>query len=138
MYIIIFICNIYSINIVYIPVDIHINYILKYVISRYIEHNIYIIFLGFIWSPSYDKFQLIYKSIQSYKSLYGHVNIPKHFIVPISDYYPEETWGLKLGLKLNNYRYRGDYNEYTQELEDIGISKEKVGINHNIYICIHI
>lgn len=83
--------------------------------------------LGFIWSPAEQMVDRIVRSARAYKSLYGHTDIPRHFIVPISDYFPEDCWGLRLGLKLSNYRYRGDYSDHRDLLIATGVMPDKVG-----------
>lgn len=83
--------------------------------------------VGFIWSPAEQMVDRIVRSARAYKSLYGHTDIPRHFTVPISDYFPEDCWGLRLGLKLSNYRYRGDYSHHRDLLVAAGVTADKAG-----------
>lgn len=68
-----------------------------------------------------------------FKSEYGHVNVPLSFVVPFDSVdeksegfqnrsvWPKELWGLKLGYRVNNIRYRGDFvndNDHNREFLD--------------------
>lgn len=51
-------------------------------------------------------------------------------MVPESKLWPESIWGLKLGYRLHNIRYRGDFvndkPEYRILLEDLGFRCDKL------------
>ena len=59
-----------------------------------------------------------FKALLVYKSIYGDLNIPRLYIVPKDELYDRDCWGMKLGLKVNNIRYRGDYSEYLTQLKE--------------------
>jgi len=67
--------------------------------------------------------EMIFNATQVYKKLHGHVKIPVSFIVPEhSEDYAEHTWGLKLGQRYLDIRYKNRYLEYRQQFKDLGIT----------------
>lgn len=88
--------------------------------------------IGFVWDPSANNVELFLEALKAYKSIYGCLVIPKSFIVPYQEPFPKATWGWKLGLKVGNYRYRGDYAAYRTKFEELGISD-----NHNNFDTRH-
>eukprot|EP00607_Mallomonas_marina_P010337 CAMPEP_0182422228 /NCGR_PEP_ID=MMETSP1167-20130531/7847_1 /TAXON_ID=2988 /ORGANISM="Mallomonas Sp, Strain CCMP3275" /LENGTH=245 /DNA_ID=CAMNT_0024600081 /DNA_START=405 /DNA_END=1142 /DNA_ORIENTATION=+ len=82
----------------------------------------------------YDEFDTrhwahIYYALTVYKKLYGHLNVPKSWAVPVDASWPKCLWGLKLGYRCNNIRYRGDFvtdnPQYKALLDDIGFLWKK-------------
>jgi hypothetical protein len=51
------------------------------------------------------------------------------YVVPEAEEYPCRLWGLKLGAKLKNFRYRGDYSENAEAFRALGVTAEKVGVD---------
>jgi hypothetical protein len=51
----------------------------------------------------------VYSALKIFYGLYGHVNVPCTFEVPTSNIWPENLHGLKLGVRVRNIRYRGDF-----------------------------
>jgi hypothetical protein len=51
-------------------------------------------------------------------------------MVPSEEPWPESIWGLKLGYRVHNIRYRGDFvndrPEYRTLLEDIGFRCDRI------------
>jgi hypothetical protein len=51
-------------------------------------------------------------------------------MVPSQEPWPESIWGLKLGYRVHNIRYRGDFvndkPEYRSLLEDIGFRCDRI------------
>jgi hypothetical protein len=51
-------------------------------------------------------------------------------MVPMNEPWPESIWGLKLGYRIHNIRYRGDFvndrPEYRTLLEDLGFRCDKL------------
>ena len=78
--------------------------------------------LGFVWETNRDKrgFGYIYGALQVYKLIHGDLNIPFNFIVPHEDPWPTEIGGMKLGMKVNHIRNRGDWAKYRHALDDLG------------------
>ncbi len=75
---------------------------------------------------SFPGFDVIFSALQSYKAQHGDVKVPVKFIVPKNDVnYPENTWGMKLGIALNNIRSRGGYSEHKKQLEALGVTSKK-------------
>lgn len=68
----------------------------------------------------FDKrhFDFVYAALETYKSLYNHVNVPADFTVPCSPRWREDLWGLKLGYRVRNIRYRGDFVNADRKLFD--------------------
>ena len=57
-----------------------------------------------------------------YKLEYGHVDVPKEFVVPHEEPWPVEIRGLNLGARCSHIRNRGDYPQYRSALDEIGFS----------------
>ena len=55
----------------------------------------------------------------------SHMDVPKHFVVPYEDSWPEEMWGKRLGLSVDSLRSHSAYDardifERRQWLEEHG------------------
>jgi hypothetical protein len=85
--------------------------------------------IGFVWNASTKAINKLCYAAKYYQNNNGHLCVPKNFVIPCDDSYPEEFWGFKIGSKLNNIRYRGDFNQYQTILQEIGIEMDKVGID---------
>ena len=86
--------------------------------------------IGFIWDPSQKSADLFLVTLRLFKETNGHLNIPKNYVIPDeSTIYPKEAWGMKIGLKTNNFVYRGDYPAYKDRIEEIGLSSVKMGFD---------
>jgi hypothetical protein len=51
--------------------------------------------------------------------------------------YPEDSWGMKLGWKVNNFRYRGDYADFRVNFENLGVLGEKAGVDRRSFEYIY-
>ena len=70
------------------------------------------------------RFQKVYTALQTYKKMKGDLLVPQPFVVPEnSDEWPEETWGLRLGARVNAIRSQGTFvnnnPERRQLLDDL-------------------
>jgi len=70
--------------------------------------------LGFTWEVtgrrqlySKKRFDIVFDVLCIYKELYGDLMVPQVFVVPSSTPWPEESWGLKLGARVNAIRSQG-------------------------------
>jgi len=62
------------------------------------------------------------EAITLYKSMYGHVDVPKQYMVPIqSEQFPEHLWGFKLGHILDNIKHRDTFLEYRDQFVALGL-----------------
>lgn len=70
------------------------------------------------------RFQNVYAALKTYKELYGDLLVPQPFAVPKTNEWPEETWGLRLGARVNAVRSQGTFvnnnPERRQMLDDLG------------------
>mmetsp|Transcript_1703 Transcript_1703/g.1963 ORF Transcript_1703/g.1963 Transcript_1703/m.1963 type:complete len:825 (-) Transcript_1703:100-2574(-) len=71
------------------------------------------------------RFTKVYEALKRYKEIYGDLLVPQPFVVPeSSDDWPEETWGLRLGARVNAIRSQGTFvntnPERRVQLEEIG------------------
>ena len=66
----------------------------------------------------------------AYVYLYDVLQVPASFMVPSNEPWPKSIWGLKLGYRIHNIRYRGDFvndrPEYRVLLEDLGFRCDKL------------
>jgi hypothetical protein len=72
-----------------------------------------------------NRFQKVYDALKTYKEIYGDLLVPQPFVVPNkSEDWPESTWGLRLGARVNAIRSQGTFvstnPERRQELDDLG------------------
>ena len=71
-------------------------------------------------TPDTRGFEYILQAFLLYKAKEGTLDIPQKFSVPVnSTEWPEELWGMKLGVKANDIR-RGCFAEHKEELDKIG------------------
>ena len=64
--------------------------------------------LGFRWDTAKKDtrgFSSTLLALQTYNIIYGNVEVPREFVVPVNDSaWPEEVWGMNLGDRVNNIR----------------------------------
>ena len=70
--------------------------------------------LGFTWEVtgrrqlySKKRFDVVYAVLLVYKQIYDDLLVPQVFVVPSELPWPEESWGLKLGARVNAIRSQG-------------------------------
>ena len=65
-------------------------------------------------------------ALKIYKGKYGHLYVPSKWRVPRELEWPEKLWDLKLGYRVHNIRYRGDFVQenpkYRRLLDGLGFS----------------
>ena len=72
------------------------------------------------------RFQKVFAALKKYKEVYGDLLVPQPFVVPEGDEkkWPEETWGLRLGARVNAIRSQGTFVNNNPErrklLDDLG------------------
>lgn len=71
------------------------------------------------------RFQKVYDALVTYKKLNGNLLVPQPFVVPDqSEEWPESTWGLRLGARVNAIRSQGTFvntnPDRRKQLDDIG------------------
>ena len=59
-------------------------------------------------------------ALETYKRLNDHLRVSQKFVVPDSRDWPEDLWGLRLGLSLKHIRNRGDWADLRPQLEEMG------------------
>ena len=63
-------------------------------------------------NPLHDvdhRFEAIYTALVTYRTLYGDVDVPQHFVVPAIAPWPEVTWGVKLGIRVASIRSQSTF-----------------------------
>ena len=61
-------------------------------------------------------------ALDRFKELTGHVDVERLFVVPSNTAeWPEATWGMKLGLCVENIQRYNNYKKYRGYLEGLGI-----------------
>jgi hypothetical protein len=71
------------------------------------------------------RFQNVYDALVTYNNIYGDLLVPQPFVVPEkSDEWPENTWGLRLGARVNAIRSQGTFvhtnPDRRQQLDNLG------------------
>jgi hypothetical protein len=65
---------------------------------------------GFVWDETERRWQeLVQPALSMYKQEHGNMHVPRSFVVPSAEPWPEKLWGLKLGVTLNKIRSKGDF-----------------------------
>jgi hypothetical protein len=75
-------------------------------------------------------YKLVKVALQTYKDLNGDMLVPYLFIVPKDDVkWPEEAWGMKLGIVVRSIRYGNCHVDKREDLESIGFdySPQEIG-----------
>jgi len=81
--------------------------------------------IGFPWEEAgkllYAKrrFEIIYSALITYKELYGDLFVPQAFVIPSTEPWPELSWGLKLGARVNAIRSQGTLVANSPERRDL-------------------
>jgi hypothetical protein len=69
--------------------------------------------LGFVWERLQPEWNLVLEALCTYRSEYGNVMVPIHFVVPHgnnnSTTWPKATWGIPLGSSVHRIRLRDDF-----------------------------
>lgn len=73
------------------------------------------------------RFQIVYAALQTYKAIHGDLLVPQPFTIPSDDdTWPEQTWGLRLGARVNAIRSQGSFvnnnPERRQMLDQLGFA----------------
>jgi hypothetical protein len=83
---------------------------------------------GFDFRPQRDVrgFDAFVGALKVFKELHGHVFVPNLFVVPEdSPEWPEEFWGMQLGVRVHNMRYRDGNKEKLDRLKKMGIEWDR-------------
>ncbi len=90
--------------------------------------------LGFVWEEtgralfSKKRFEMVYQALLTYKEQKGDLLVPQAFVVPSDPTWPDFTWGLKLGARVNAIRSQGTLVSNSPErrelLDQIGFEWE--------------
>jgi len=71
-------------------------------------------------SANDKRFQAVYLALERYKETYGDLLVPQPFVVPTdSSEWPEESWGLRLGARVNAIRSQGTFIKNNSERQDM-------------------
>jgi hypothetical protein len=66
--------------------------------------------IGFDLLSKYERRYIKVKSaLLAYKSIYGTLDVPRHFIVPSTPDWPKSTWNMRLGWTLKSIRTMGTF-----------------------------
>jgi len=71
-------------------------------------------------SANDKRFQAVYLALERYKETYSDLLVPQPFVVPSdSAEWPEESWGLRLGARVNAIRSQGTFIKNNSERQDM-------------------
>ena len=70
---------------------------------------------------------VIIEALSIYKKVYNKREdkpflVPRDFIVPSTEPWPQHTWGLTLGMRVHGIRHKGYYSEYHEEFRSVGLN----------------
>lgn len=94
--------------------------------SCYVDRREELTQMGFAFDAIQAKFELLKTALICYKNKpeYGNLPINSKFVIPRTNDWPEEIWGVKLGSAISDIR-RGKSREKEQELRDIGFELKR-------------
>jgi hypothetical protein len=71
--------------------------------------------LRFVWDMREWQWQCALQSLEAYRGVHGDLEVSRPFVVPSEAPWPEDTWGMKLGHKVNNIRGREQHVKHHPE-----------------------
>ena len=57
-----------------------------------------------MWDDLERQWEVVKKALAMHKRIYGDMTVKQSFVVPKGEGWPEETWGMKLGVTVNAIR----------------------------------
>jgi hypothetical protein len=75
-------------------------------------------------------FEFFKRCFLKYKEIHGNVLMPQSLSIPWSESWPEEMWGVKLGLSVSQVRLGKNYRIHRDELIAIGFDFSNQGEKH--------
>ena len=66
------------------------------------------------------RWEKVKRALERYQLLHHDVYVRRDFVVPENALWPEDLWGMKLGVTVSSIRNKGTYSTYRYELEDMG------------------
>ena len=80
--------------------------------------------MGFVWDALRPRWEHARDALRAYKQVHGNLEVPYAFVVPPESPWPEETWGVQLGSKVNNIRCASSFikghPQRRRELSELG------------------
>ncbi|RHY26464.1 hypothetical protein DYB32_007597 [Aphanomyces invadans] len=77
--------------------------------------------IGFVWDAIEDQWQVNYAGLATYKSIYGHLQVPQAFVVPDNDpKWPPKLWNTRLASVVHHLRHCNLANERRDALDALG------------------
>ena len=88
--------------------------------------------MGFDFNPQriVHGWENVKRALLKYKSLRGDLLVPYRFVIPENAHWPEDLWGMKLGVTVNNIRNKGIYSTHRAELEGMGFDFDSQSTAH--------
>jgi len=80
---------------------------------------------GFDFTPQYGEPQAVLAAFRAYKSMFGDLNVGRHFIVPSVPPWPEYTWGFRLEAAAKGIRANGHHAQLNGALNEMGFLFDK-------------
>ncbi|GMI18893.1 hypothetical protein TeGR_g6606, partial [Tetraparma gracilis] len=108
----------------------------KSFLATYPEFEDELISLGFELDPkaaaNAQRFSKVYDALAAFKRKFGHLDVSQTYVVSAQDKnFPESTWGLRLGARVNAIRTQGTFVKTSQArrdiLDDLGFSWDVKG-----------
>ena len=64
---------------------------------------------GFCWDVSQWQWERILNALEVFRSVHGHLLVPRSFVVPSMPPWPRDAWDMKLGHRVNSIRSGGHH-----------------------------
>jgi hypothetical protein len=94
--------------------------------GAYEEQKSYLASIGFDFGSQFTSWEELSAALSAYRQLYGDLEIPRDFRVPINDSsWAQGLWGMNLGCTVSNIRHLKTWKRYHKELKALGVSFEK-------------
>jgi hypothetical protein len=83
-----------------------------------------------------QRFETVYTALKHFKELYGNLDVPLNYRVPISADWPLGLHEYALGFAVKRIRYKDDFNQssFVKRLEDLGLEVNKGDIKFDLFV----
>ena len=83
-----------------------------------------------------QRFKTVFTALKAYKEANGDMLVPQPFVIPDGDSaYPESTWGLRLGARVNAIRSQGTFVKTDPKRRELLVSQDGEAFNLTFGRC---
>ena len=101
-------------------------------VKRHPERRAELDALGFVWDDLERRWEEVHATLLAYKEVHGDLEVPKRFVVPSEAPWPEEAWGVPLGLRVSTIR---SVEFFVKHLPERRAELDTLGFRWNSLAC---